>query len=115
MHNFTVRNNTFVNCNTRYIDVGAWDAGDQCLMRENHNILIEGNTFKHYGAHPTIHRAYVPQCPIAIAYSDGVTVRDNTFEEPAVSVNTVKVLIQKSGQVTVIGNHNLPERAIERW
>jgi hypothetical protein len=60
IHNFTVRNNTFVNCNTRCIDIGAWDVGDPCAMRENRNILIEGNTFEHYGAHATIHRGFVP-------------------------------------------------------
>ncbi len=83
-------------------------------MRENRNILIEGNTFKHWGAHPTIHRGFVPQCPIAVAYSEGVVIRNNTFEDSSVVTNTVKTLIQKSELVTLDGNRNLPESAIER-
>jgi Pectate lyase superfamily protein/Right handed beta helix region len=114
LHEFTVRSNTFVNCNTRCIDIGAWDAGKPCAMRENRNILIEGNTFKHWGTHPTIHRGFVPQCPIAVAYSDGVVIRNNTFEDSSVVTNTVKILIQKSERVTSDGNRNLSESAIER-
>lgn len=114
LHEFTVRSNTFVNCNTRCIDIGAWDAGKQCAMRENQKILIEGNTFKHWGTHPTIHRGFVPQCPIAVAYSDRVVIRNNTFEDSSAVTNTVKVLITKSERVTLGGNRNLSESAIER-
>ena len=123
IHGFTVRNNTFVNCNTRCIAIGAWDAGKQCEMRENRDILIEGNTFKHCGAHPTVHRGFVPQCPISIAYADGVTIRNNTFDDAddtggkdmskQDASKKVKLFIRECGQIKVTGNRNLPESAVD--
>ncbi len=113
LHGFTVRNNTFVNCNTRCIDIGAYDVGKQCRMRENRDIVIEGNTFKNWGRHATIHRSFLPQCPIAVAYAYGVTIRNNTFEDADDAGQKTKLFIHDCGQVTVTRNHNLPDSAIQ--
>jgi hypothetical protein len=114
VHNLTIRNNTFINCNTRCIDIGAWDVGDQCLMRENRNILIQGNTFKHYGAHDTIHTGCIPQCAVSIDYADRVIIRNNTFGDTAVPGKVEKVVIRNSNHVTVMDNHNLLDKEVDR-
>ena len=109
-----VCNNRFVNCNTRCIDIAYFDAGDQCIAKENREILVEGNTFTHWGAHETIHRGFTPQCPIRIANADGVIIRNNNFEDPGAHDRPVRVLIEKSDHVTLDGNRDLHESAIRR-
>nr|MDQ2733251.1 right-handed parallel beta-helix repeat-containing protein [Armatimonadota bacterium] len=114
LHKFTVRNNRFINCNTRCIDIAYFDGGSQCIARENRDILIEGNTFIHWGAHDTIHRGFIPQCPIRISNADGVTIRNNTFADPVMPDKPVRVLIENSNHVFLEGNHNLPDGAVLR-
>ena len=114
IHKFTVRNNRFVNCNTRCIDIAYFDAGTQCVAKENREILIEGNTFTHWGTHPTIHTGFTPQCPIRISNADGVVIRNNTFEDAGAPERPVRVLIEKSDYVTLDINQNLPESTLLR-
>ena len=69
---------------------------------------------KGYDAHDTIHRSFTPQCPIRIGNADRVVIRSNTFSDPVTASKPVRVLIEKSGVVSLEGNVNLPDSAVVR-
>lgn len=115
IHNLTIRNNHFINCNTNNIDIDSFDADKDCNAADNRAILIEGNTFGHYGAHATTHH-YLPGCAVHIKNSENVTIRNNTFGEagPGAAKDAAKVVIERSRGVSVGKNEGLPETAIQR-
>lgn len=114
VNHLTIRNNRFVNCNSRCIDIAYCDGGPECVAQDNRDILIEGNTFVHWGAHGTIHQGFTPQCPIRVSNADGVVIRGNTFADATAPDGQVRVLIERSGAVTLSGNRNLPDGTVVR-
>jgi hypothetical protein len=121
IHHLTVRNCQFTNCDTSNIDVDLFDAESEfngnkaATSYDNHDILIEGNTFTHYGAYPTVHH-YISGCAVHVRYATNVIIRNNNFDDPAPTAppGVPKVLIQHSLSVTIENNQGLPDSAIKQ-
>jgi hypothetical protein len=115
IRNLTIRNNHFVNCNTNNIDIGAFEAGNDCNAADNRTIAIEGNRFEGYGAHASTHRG-IAGCAIHIGNADSVLIRNNIFGAAGsgAAKDAGKVIIEKSRNVTVGKNDGLAEGAVQR-
>ena len=121
LHHFTVRNCQFTNCETSNIDVDLFNAdtgvngGVPCESYDNRDILIEGNTFTNYGAHRSVF-ANVVGCAVHVRYATNVTIRNNTFGDPAPTApsGVPKVLVQHCRNVVIQGNIGLPDSAVRQ-
>ena len=116
IRDLTVRNNRFVHCNHSNIEIGASPgsgygvepSGDGAPAHDSTSILIEGNTFEHYGAHQ---QSVFPYWPIGNAIrvqnASKVIIRNNHVGRPASNApKTEKILVSRCDGVVMENNSN---------
>lgn len=103
VRNLVIRNNHFINIDGSSINLGCHKSENSF---DNHNIVIEGNTFEGYGRLGGTEISGRQGTAVLVRNADGVVIRNNKFGPPSASAPAANkpLMVEASKNVKLEGN-----------